>query len=85
MSDAPTESNSLNEATAQALLCPLTRSKLTQVGDELVAEVGGLRYPIREGIPVLLPDQAALPEGVESLDELKAKFGKDLDSDLDSE
>ena len=51
------------------LLCPLTRSKLHQEGDELVAEVGGLRYPIRDGIPVLLVDEATLPSDVTSLDE----------------
>jgi uncharacterized protein len=57
------------------LCCPLTRSPLKQVGDELVAEKGGLRYPIREGIPVLLIDEAELPEGVGSIDELKKKLG----------
>ena len=33
------------------LVCPLTRSPLKIEGDELVATVGGLRYPIRDGIP----------------------------------
>lgn len=57
------------------LVCPVTRSKLRQEGDELVAELGGLRYPIRDNIPVLLPDEAVLPEGVSSLDEFKQKHG----------
>ena len=56
------------------LVCPLTRSPLKQEGEELVGTVGGLRYPIREGIPVLLIDQAKLPAGVASLDEFKAKY-----------
>ena len=38
----------------EVLRCPLTRSRLRQEGDSLVAEVGGLRYPIRDGFPVLL-------------------------------
>jgi hypothetical protein len=59
------------------LVCPITRSKLRQEGDELVAEVGGLRYPIRDNIPVLLPDEAKLPEGVASLDELKRKYSSE--------
>lgn len=54
--------------------CPLTRSRLRQEGDHLVAEVGGLRYPIREGFPVLLVEEAALPEGTSSLDELRGKL-----------
>ncbi len=58
----------------EIMRCPLTRSRLTQQGDELVAEAGGLRYPIRDGIPVLLIDEAALPQGVSSLDEFKQKF-----------
>lgn len=56
------------------LVCPLTRSPLTHEGDELVGTIGGLRYPIRDGIPVLLIDEAKLPPGVASLDEFKRKF-----------
>lgn len=55
--------------------CPLTRSRLRQDGDFLVAEVGGLRYPIREGFPVMLIEEAKLPDGVASLDELKRTLG----------
>ncbi len=58
----------------QILVCPLTRSPLRLEGDELVGEVGGLRYPIREGIPVLLADEATLPEGVESLEAFKEQY-----------
>jgi uncharacterized protein YbaR (Trm112 family) len=53
----------------EILVCPVTRSRLTQEGDELVGAVGGLRYPIRDGIPVLLADEAKLPEGIDSMDE----------------
>lgn len=56
------------------LVCPLTRSPLTLEGDELVGTIGGLRYPIRDGIPVLLIDEAKLPPGVASLDDFKRKF-----------
>lgn len=60
------------------LRCPLTRSPLKLEGDPpyLTAAVGGLRYPIREGIPVMLPEEAKLPEGISSLDEFKSKFCK---------
>ncbi len=59
------------------LRCPLTRSTLSQEGDWLVAaepEGSGLRYPIRDGIPVLLVDEAALPEGVDSLAAFKERY-----------
>ena len=56
------------------LVCPVTRSPLRLEGDELVGAVGGLRYPVREGIPVLLPDAATLPAGVESLEAFKRRY-----------
>ena len=66
----------MDQALLDLIVCPLTRSKLHQEGDFLVAEIGGLKYPIKDGIPVLLVDQAVLPEGIGSLDELKQKFAK---------
>jgi hypothetical protein len=58
----------------EILRCPLTHSKLRADGDFLVAEVGGLAYPVRDGIPVMLMEEAKLPAGVTSLDELKAQL-----------
>ncbi|HTV47407.1 MAG TPA: Trm112 family protein [Phycisphaerae bacterium] len=58
----------------QILVCPLTRSPLRLQGNYLISQVGGLKYPIKDGIPVLLVDQAELPEGISSLDEFKRKF-----------
>ena len=59
----------------ERLRCPLTLSELDleedEAGEFLVARVGGLRYPVTDGIPQMLPEEAALPEGVASLDELK--------------
>ena len=55
----------------EILRCPLTRSRLRLEGDFLIAEVGGLAYPVRDGIPVMLIEEAKLPAGVASLDELK--------------
>ena len=60
------------------LRCPLTRSPLRQEGDFLIAEVGGLRYPVRDGIPVMLIEEAELPDGVESLDAFKTKFAAQI-------
>ena len=58
----------------EILRCPLTRSRLRQEGDWLVAEIGGLRSPVRDGIPVMLVEEAKLPPGVESLDAFKARY-----------
>jgi uncharacterized protein YbaR (Trm112 family) len=59
------------------LRCPLTRSPLRQEGDWLIAAVGGLSYPVREGLPVMLVEEAKLPAGVASLAELKEKLKRD--------
>ena len=82
MKDASIDSKSvpaqvLDHGLLDVLVCPLTRSKLTLEGDELVSAVGGLRYPIRNGIPVLLMTEAKLPADVSSLDEFKAKYAPD--------
>src|SRR5437868_2530005 len=72
--DSP-RSNTISPDLLAILRCPLTRSRLRQEGDFLIAEVGGLRYPVRDGIPVMLVEEAKLPTGVESLEAFKSKFG----------
>jgi uncharacterized protein YbaR (Trm112 family) len=76
----PMDANSTNKAIINPdlmaiLRCPLTHSKLRQEGSWLAAEVGGLRYPIRDGIPVMLIEEAILPSGIESLEAFKSRFG----------
>ena len=70
----------LDSELLEILVCPLTRSRLRLEGDFLVGEVGGLRYPIRDGIPVLLIDQAELPEGISSLEEFRRKYADHIPS-----
>jgi len=70
----PTQHQAIDPDLLALLRCPLTRSALRQEGDWLVAEVGGLRYPIRDGIPVMLIEEATLPPPFKTLDEFKAHF-----------
>ena len=56
------------------LRCPLTHSKLKEVGGFLVAETGGLKYPVRDGIPVMLIEEATLPDDCKTLDEFRVRF-----------
>ena len=58
------------------LRCPVTGSRLRVQEGWLVSEVGELSYPVRDGIPVLLQEEAKLPAGFETLDAFKAKFGR---------
>jgi uncharacterized protein YbaR (Trm112 family) len=75
MTDRPASTMSLTPEQIEILRCPLTRSRLHLENGFLVAERGGLRYPIRDGIPVLLVEEAQLPPGVASLDELRRQLG----------
>ncbi len=44
----------------EILICPVSRAPLmcSPDGSELWCSVSSLAYPIRDGVPVLLPDQA---------------------------
>jgi len=44
----------------EILVCPLTKSTLVydRERSELVSKAAGLAYPIRNGIPVMLPSEA---------------------------
>lgn len=44
----------------EILVCPLTKSLLTydREKQELISRQAGLAYPIREGIPIMLPEEA---------------------------
>lgn len=43
------------------LVCAECHGTLTERGDELVCDVCGLRYPVRDGIPIMLPEEATRP------------------------
>jgi len=51
------------------LRCPLNPSKtrLRQEGDRLVCERCALSFRIKDGFPVLVPEEAELPPGCDSL------------------
>jgi uncharacterized protein YbaR (Trm112 family) len=44
----------------EILVCPVTKGPLIydRVRQELISKKAGLAYPIKEGIPVMLPDEA---------------------------
>jgi uncharacterized protein YbaR (Trm112 family) len=44
----------------EILVCPVTRATLhyDRERQELVSREAGLAYPIRDGIPIMLPDEA---------------------------
>ena len=51
---------SIDPALLAVLVCPVTRTPLRydEAAGELVSEAAGLAYPIREGVPVMLVEEA---------------------------
>jgi uncharacterized protein YbaR (Trm112 family) len=44
----------------ELLVCPLTKTTLTYDAEaqELISEAARLAYPIRDGVPIMLPEEA---------------------------
>ena len=44
----------------ERLVCPMTRTSLRydESAQELISDAGGLAYPIRDGVPVMLVEEA---------------------------
>ena len=49
----------------EILVCPVTKTVLEYdvVGQELISRAARLAYPIRDGIPIMLPEEARPIEG----------------------
>ena len=63
----------------EILVCPLTKAPLRydRAAQELISDEAGLAYPIRDGIPIMLIDEAR------KLDESPAPAGAAGDSERD--
>ena len=54
------ESSSVDPKLLEILVCPLTKTVLEYDAkrQELISRAANLAYPIRDGIPIMLPDEA---------------------------
>lgn len=59
-SSVSTEPTRLDPKLLELLVCPLTKATLEYdaARQELVSRPAKLAYPIRDGIPIMLPDEA---------------------------
>jgi uncharacterized protein YbaR (Trm112 family) len=59
MSETPSQAP-VDPRLLEILVCPVTKGPLRydRERSELVSEKAGLAYPIRDGIPIMLPDEA---------------------------
>ena len=62
--------NAVDPKLLEILVCPLTKGPLRydEAKQELISEKAGLAYPIRDGIPIMLVDEARElnPDGTSS-------------------
>jgi len=63
MTDIPTSERppgSVDPKLLEILVCPLTKSRLEYDAEkqELISRTAKLAYPIRDGIPIMLPEEA---------------------------
>ena len=66
MSDTPPpRSAALDPRLLEILVCPITKGPLhyDRAANELVSRQAGLAFPIRDGIPIMLPDEARELDG----------------------
>lgn len=57
---APPDSARVDPRLLEILVCPLTKGPLRYdaAAQELICDEAGLAYPIRDGIPIMLVDEA---------------------------
>jgi hypothetical protein len=58
--NAPLPPPSVDPRLLEILVCPVTRSPLRYNRDrgELISAAARLAYPIRDGVPIMLPEEA---------------------------
>ena len=61
----------IDKALLDILICPVSGGRLQYDGAraELISSAAGLAYPVRDGIPVLLADEARKLDGREGKDD----------------
>ena len=60
MPDSPRSGDSVDPKLLEILVCPLTKATLEYdpVKQELISRAAKLAYPIRDGIPIMLAEEA---------------------------
>ncbi|CCJ06363.1 Trm112 family protein [Methylocystis sp. H62] len=58
--DSPAEPTRIDPRLLEILVCPLTKTTLEydSARQELISRSARLAYPIRDGIPIMLPEEA---------------------------
>ena len=57
---APSDTSSIDPKLLEILVCPVTKGPLEYdaAAQELISKQAGLAYPVRDGIPIMLAEEA---------------------------
>lgn len=66
----------ISPETVSLLRCPIGKSPLEIEDENLICTMCGVVFPVKNGIPVLMADEAKFPEGVNNISELNCMKGK---------
>ena len=57
---APSDTSSVDPKLLEILVCPVTKGPLEYdaAAQELISKQAGLAYPVRDGIPIMLAEEA---------------------------
>ena len=69
MPDTQAEGPELDPRLLEILVCPVTHGRLISDREarELISKGAGLAYPVRDGVPIMLPEEARQLEDRERL------------------
>jgi uncharacterized protein YbaR (Trm112 family) len=58
--DASATKDEIDPVLLEVLVCPVTKQPLhwDKEAQELISKEAGLAYPVRKGIPIMLPEEA---------------------------
>lgn len=59
---AAADARAIDSRLLAILVCPVSKGPLTydQAAQELISRQAGLAFPVRDGIPIMLPEEARL-------------------------
>jgi uncharacterized protein YbaR (Trm112 family) len=65
MTDASDPTKTVDPRLLEVLVCPVTKTTLRydRERQELISEAARLAFPIRDGVPIMLPDEARSLDG----------------------
>jgi uncharacterized protein YbaR (Trm112 family) len=64
----------VNKFIEAGLVCPVGKYPLTAEGSYLVCTNCGAKYPVKDGIAMMLAEDALMPEGISSIADLKCSI-----------